>query len=456
MSIDISDPLWTPNDAGNVAPVPDGMPTGTESNKLYDIIRAERGAMKRLYDNDHATTTATLLPTNPLVYVLNYEIPPTINDGVSFKFWAASPNSAGAFRIIINGEYYDLKSYAVDATNGNLSVGEIGTIVPAIIVYKNNRFVLENSQVINVDLLSGTINDARLPATQTGKSFTSTVRVTASTPLILNDNGTTLSFARNQENSIDIAAFQTSDPTVKNRIDLNRTGGVVTVGGSRVLTLADTGAGNGLNADLLDDRHGSFYLARENHTGTQPVSTITGLDTALNVKVSKTGDTMSGGLGIVYNAGTSAGPMLSLRNADNGQAMISFGATNRTTNLATIGQRTNGDTFIAAGGTNWEYNPNGTLWLPSGGRIAGDGNTYWPYFNDWLSNVLARSNRIRYGGIGWADVRSTGGIFDTNLAPNVLCGVTTNNGPGDNRSLVALFYRTIQQTDIWGNWYTVG
>ncbi|WP_210160616.1 hypothetical protein, partial [Agrobacterium sp. ATCC 31749] len=44
------------------------------------------------------------------------------------------------------------------------------------------------------------------------------------------------------------------------------------------------------------------------------------------------------------------------------------------------------------------------------------------------------------------DVRSTGGIFDTNLAPNIVCGVTTNTGPGDNRTLVALFYRTIQQT----------
>lgn len=138
--------------------------------------------------------------------------------------------------------------------------------------------------------------------------------------------------------------------------------------------------------------------------------------------------------------------------------MMTFGASNRTGNdLSYFGQRTNGNSFIQAGtGTGWDYAGDGTMWLPRGGRLGADGNVYITIYGDWLSNVLARSNRIRYGGIGWADVRSTGGIFDTNLAPNVLCGVTTNNGPGDNRSLVALFYRTIQQTDIWGNWYTVG
>ncbi|WP_142627615.1 hypothetical protein [Rhizobium sp. P007] len=207
---------------------------------------------------------------------------------------------------------------------------------------------------------------------------------------------------------------------------------------------------------MLDGQQGAFYLDRANHTGTQPVSTITGLDSLLNTKLSLTGGNMSGGLGVIANAGTSAWPLMSLRNTVNGAALISFGAANRTTELGAVGQRANGNTFIQANTNGWDYAGDGTMWLPKGGRVGADGNLYITIYGDWLSNVLARSNRIRYGGIGWADVRSTGGIFDTNLAPNVLCGVTTNNGPGDNRSLVALFYRTIQQTDIWGNWYTVG
>jgi len=39
-----------------------------------------------------------------------------------------------------------------------------------------------------------------------------------------------------------------------------------------------TGTGNGLDSDLLDGQHGTFYLARANHTGTQPASTISDFD----------------------------------------------------------------------------------------------------------------------------------------------------------------------------------
>ena len=102
MSIDINSPLWTAQDAGNIAPIPDGLPTGTEASKLYPLIWAMRGAEKRLYNNDHATVTATLLPTNPLVYVLNYEEEPLVNEGKSFTFNVDTANAAGAIRIMIN------------------------------------------------------------------------------------------------------------------------------------------------------------------------------------------------------------------------------------------------------------------------------------------------------------------------------------------------------------------
>lgn len=41
----------------------------------------------------------------------------------------------------------------------------------------------------------------------------------------------------------------------------------------------NTGTGNGLDADLLDGQHGSYYLSRANHTGTQTASTISDFDT---------------------------------------------------------------------------------------------------------------------------------------------------------------------------------
>lgn len=52
----------------------------------------------------------------------------------------------------------------------------------------------------------------------------------------------------------------------------------------RSLLLGVDGAGSGVDADLLDGQQGSYYLARANHTGAQAISTVTGLQTALDGK----------------------------------------------------------------------------------------------------------------------------------------------------------------------------
>lgn len=48
----------------------------------------------------------------------------------------------------------------------------------------------------------------------------------------------------------------------------------------------DEGAGNGLDADLLDGQQGSYYRSRASHTGTQPLSTISDAGTAAYKNVS--------------------------------------------------------------------------------------------------------------------------------------------------------------------------
>ncbi|UXS05227.1 tail fiber protein [Agrobacterium tumefaciens] len=58
--------------------------------------------------------------------------------------------------------------------------------------------------------------------------------------------------------------------------------GSLTQGGNRVLTVADVGAGKSLDADLLDGQHGTYYLARANGTGTQAISTVSGLQAAID------------------------------------------------------------------------------------------------------------------------------------------------------------------------------
>ena len=62
------------------------------------------------------------------------------------------------------------------------------------------------------------------------------------------------------------------------------------------------GTGSTLDADLLDGQDGAYYLARANHTGTQAISTVTGLQAAL--------DSSSGGFEVMpYTFSTNTSPI---------------------------------------------------------------------------------------------------------------------------------------------------
>lgn len=60
------------------------------------------------------------------------------------------------------------------------------------------------------------------------------------------------------------------------------------------LLLAVDGTGSELDADLLDGQHGTHYLGRANHTGTQALSTITGHDKAAHDALGIDADTVDG------------------------------------------------------------------------------------------------------------------------------------------------------------------
>jgi hypothetical protein len=55
-----------------------------------------------------------------------------------------------------------------------------------------------------------------------------------------------------------------------------------------------TGSGRGWDSDLLDAQDGSYYLARANHTGTQPHTTITGLGSSATLNVAVSGNAAAG------------------------------------------------------------------------------------------------------------------------------------------------------------------
>ncbi|NSZ64609.1 hypothetical protein G6L16_021460 [Agrobacterium tumefaciens] len=440
---------WKELDADNTQPSPNGVQGGYSPSQVAPIIRSIRGSLKRFYNQTNAVYTTTGSAT---AYVLTFEAAPAgYSKGIIYRFWAHATNT-GAATLNINS----LGSRAiVSGFDGSpLIAGQIVSGHVAEVVFNGTAFEL---------ISTGMIADERLPSTMSGKSFTSSVYtgngLGNAGSFTTTSNGTTLSILRNNADAVDIEAFLSTNSATKHGLDLNRYGGLVTVGGSRVVTVYDYGAGRGLDADLLDGQHGSYYLARGNATGTQPIGTVSGLQSAIDSKLNLSGGSLSGGLSLISNGGPSgsAAPMFAIRNTGTGEALMSFGAAGRTTNLSTIGQLANGSTRIASNTKNWDFAPDGTITLPSSGLIGADGNLYSTVYGDWISNVIARAKNVRFGGVGWADLRSSGGIFDSNLAPNVLCGVTTNGGlAGDNRALIALFYRTIQQTDVWGNWYNVG
>ena len=61
--------------------------------------------------------------------------------------------------------------------------------------------------------------------------------------------------------------------------------------GTAPIIVTSTTACTNLNADLLDGQHGSYYLARANHTGTQTASTISDFDTAVAATAAVTANT---------------------------------------------------------------------------------------------------------------------------------------------------------------------
>jgi hypothetical protein len=63
-------------------------------------------------------------------------------------------------------------------------------------------------------------------------------------------------------------AWETPHP-----LELNNTSSAGTLYGNRILTVADEGSGNGLDADLLDGQHGSHYLDYNNFTNTPTIPT---------------------------------------------------------------------------------------------------------------------------------------------------------------------------------------
>src|SRR6266851_7697310 len=91
--MDISQNVWNESDNSNSTPAPDGAPEGMATAGVNDVIRADRGAIKRWYNQ----TIPLLTGGTSTNYTLTYSVAPTaVADGMTHlvRFHAANGASA--------------------------------------------------------------------------------------------------------------------------------------------------------------------------------------------------------------------------------------------------------------------------------------------------------------------------------------------------------------------------
>lgn len=214
--VDISHSSWAERDADNNSPSPNGVQVGYAPTTIGPILWATKGAIKRERNRINAFYTAT---GTAAALVLTLQVAPDgLTKGDRYAFFSSQTNT-GAMTLNING----LGAKSILQQDGAaLNAGQVVAGTATTVIYDGAAFRLENyvsnpkfSGTLTVDaveattltgahvgsgsgltnlnatqLTSGTVADIRLPATMTGKTFSSAVTVTgALTATTLAGNG---------------------------------------------------------------------------------------------------------------------------------------------------------------------------------------------------------------------------------------------------------------------------
>ncbi|PDS75514.1 phage tail protein [Rhizobium sp. L43] len=190
------------------------------------------GAQKRAFDRENARGLCT---NSGNAYALTYDVPPDdYYKGAFFSFFVSATNT-GAATLSING----MPAKALTQNNGSaLTAGDLIAGVPITVTYDGTKF----------RLLTTSANQSFAGLSATSVSATSVTATSVAATTVAATTGMTI-------NSLP------------------------------VFTTANDGAGSGLDSDKLDGQEGSWYQARANHTGTQDVATISGLQAILDTIV---------------------------------------------------------------------------------------------------------------------------------------------------------------------------
>ncbi|MGH0331018.1 hypothetical protein [Sinorhizobium meliloti] len=329
---DYSQSNWAELDADNDGVAPLGVQGGYAPSAIAPIIRAIMGAAKRNYNRSNAIYTTTGTGN---AYILTWEgAPLAYVKGEKLAFFADRANT-GAATLNINGlgakaivmpdgsaltasqikagrilevAYNGTSFVLLGFVDQNLKLGDVSanTLVlttalgipeggTGATTVTNARTNLGLAAVANTasasDLTTGTLADARLPSTMAGKTFTSNVAITGASNFSITGPSNGIEVGALGVVNTPFIDFHTGATSVDYDVRLIASGGNGTNGGGTLAVAAGSftfnggtiwcsvndGAGSGLDSDLLDGQHGSYYTNATNLlSGTVPNARISG------------------------------------------------------------------------------------------------------------------------------------------------------------------------------------
>lgn len=199
---DLSANNWNEQDAANDAAAPNGLPAGSLANTLYPVIKDTRGAMKRFWNRVNAFYTTT---GNANALAITFaQAPVSYVKGERYAFFPNATNT-GAMTLSFNalGPRSIVRYDGTALVAGDVAAGLFTEVFYDGAAFRLTRhitqsptytgpvtasgFVGDGSALTALDaskITTGTISDARLPATLSAKTFTGPV---TGTTAVLNE-----------------------------------------------------------------------------------------------------------------------------------------------------------------------------------------------------------------------------------------------------------------------------
>lgn len=188
-----------------------------------------------------------------------------------------------------------------------ISTGMTPSAVPAVIRAGMGAQVRSFDRINAMGLLTNAANaysltyDVGPAAYEKGEFFSFFINATNTGPATLNINGLgSRDVVQNDGSALkagdlisgspmtvtyDGSKFRLLTATANPTLGTVNVATALTVNALPVFTTANDGAGSGLDSDKLDSQEGAWYQSRANHTGTQDVATISGLQAVLDAIV---------------------------------------------------------------------------------------------------------------------------------------------------------------------------